>query len=221
MKEKIFYVVNLDKKRISVLSLFLVGLISSFFFLGVSVGKGNRIAGNLQASDKNIADKEVASPSENSLSEKKEDPKQEEVALSNISPHANNTEEEKKPEAEVIDLEKPGENVGRQENLYQNKPTPNLNKKTPKNGISSPTKSQGAYSVQLVAFNRKSDADLYLRKLSKDNARLSQKPFIVPRGKLFLVRIGKSNDKDELKKLLSKIKVDENIRKQAIIVKNS
>ncbi|TGK34555.1 SPOR domain-containing protein [Leptospira gomenensis] len=39
MKEKIFYVINLDNKRILILSLFLLGLLCSFFFLGVSVGK--------------------------------------------------------------------------------------------------------------------------------------------------------------------------------------
>lgn len=40
MKEKVFYVINLDKQRIGVLSLFLFALFFSIFFLGVSVGKG-------------------------------------------------------------------------------------------------------------------------------------------------------------------------------------
>lgn len=39
MKEKIFYVINLDNKRILILSTFLIGLLFSFFLLGVSVGK--------------------------------------------------------------------------------------------------------------------------------------------------------------------------------------
>ncbi|TGM48291.1 SPOR domain-containing protein [Leptospira biflexa] len=40
MKERVFYVINLDKQRIGVLSLFLFALFFSIFFLGVSVGKG-------------------------------------------------------------------------------------------------------------------------------------------------------------------------------------
>ncbi|TGK86925.1 SPOR domain-containing protein [Leptospira noumeaensis] len=40
MKERVFYVINLDKQRIGVLSLFLFALFFSIFFLGVSIGKG-------------------------------------------------------------------------------------------------------------------------------------------------------------------------------------
>lgn len=43
MKERVFYVINLDKQRIGVLSLFLFALFFSIFFLGVSVGKGRTI----------------------------------------------------------------------------------------------------------------------------------------------------------------------------------
>lgn len=42
MKERVFYVINLDKQRIGVLSLFLFALFFSIFFLGVSVGKGKQ-----------------------------------------------------------------------------------------------------------------------------------------------------------------------------------
>ncbi|TGL99769.1 SPOR domain-containing protein [Leptospira jelokensis] len=65
MKERVFYVINLDKQRIGVLSLFLFALFFSIFFLGVSVGKGktedtqNRVNPNL-ASDQ----KESGIPSE-------------------------------------------------------------------------------------------------------------------------------------------------------------
>ncbi|PKA24784.1 cell division protein, partial [Leptospira sp. mixed culture ATI2-C-A1] len=42
MKERVFYVINLDKQRIGVLSLFLFALFFSIFFLGVSVGRGKQ-----------------------------------------------------------------------------------------------------------------------------------------------------------------------------------
>ena len=39
MKERVFYVLNLDNRRIFTLAIFLVAMLFSFFFLGLSIGK--------------------------------------------------------------------------------------------------------------------------------------------------------------------------------------
>ncbi|MCW7462367.1 SPOR domain-containing protein [Leptospira limi] len=77
MKERVFYVINLDKQRIGVLSLFLFALFFSIFFLGVSVGKGKTeeshtsIKPSLTATNPETSDTNLPSP--DSLAKKGEE----------------------------------------------------------------------------------------------------------------------------------------------------
>lgn len=126
MKEKIFYVINLDNKRILILSAFLIGLFFSFFFLGVSVGKkreGISDEGSLTlnetknlkiqdsipfadpgriSSEGNNASAEIPEANVNSPSNTNS---QESVAFKNIPP-ATEVVEFKKPEAVSTHVEK-------------------------------------------------------------------------------------------------------------------
>ncbi|MCC5815518.1 MAG: SPOR domain-containing protein [Leptospira sp.] len=216
MKEKVFYIVNLDKKRISVLSLFLVGLLFSFFFLGVSVGKGNAIVQNRYDAFPQENKKVIEKP------ENSESTEDQTVTFSNKAPEILDSNKVSNEESEVVDLQTPGENVKRQENLHQDKPAPNLQKKSPKKQITASSNTgSGSYTIQLAAFTSLSDAEFYIKRIIKDNPNLKSKPFSKKSGKFYLVRIGGSNDQDELKNLLKNLKIDEKIRNQALIVKNS
>jgi cell division septation protein DedD len=228
MREKIFYIVNLDKKRISILSLFLLGLLFSFFFLGVSVGKGNAMAKS-QEIEQVPGDKEAKPEAAQNQVESSQN--EETIQLANIAPadkesgtDTNPTSQPEPKESEVINLTTPEENIKRQEEIFsQKKAPPMLKKHTPKKVSNSDTTSSklGIYTVQLVAFTSKTDADFYVKKILKENPNLKNKPFITHRGRFFLVRIGSSSQKAELRSLLSKLNIDEKIRSQALIVKNS
>lgn len=217
MKEKVFYIVNLDKKRISILSLFLVGLLFSFFFLGVSIGKGNAMAKNRFESFPMEEKNEITQSQEDKSEEK------EAVTFANKAPDEISGENAPPKESEIIDLEAPGENVSRQEALHQEKPAPNLQKKTPKKVESKVVTGQsvGNYTIQLAAFTTLADAEFYIKKIIKDNPNLRSKPYSKKSGKFFLVRLGASNDQNELKNLLKNLKIDDKIKNQALIVKNS
>lgn len=265
MREKIFYVINLDKNRIGLLSLLLLGLLFSFFFLGVSVGRGNtKIAQGQITNDNKLADAtqenknteksseqnalsseegSTASNSENTSSNTNEKSESslnpssqeqsvqapEEITLSNKAPNSANSQA---LGSQIVDLQPnnskpivPSENTTRQEQLYKNetKPVTSYSKKTPKKSttvVSSPTQT-GIYTVQVAAFTDKSVADNYAKKINAENPKLKVKAFVKKRGRNYLVRFGADNSKDQLRKLISLLKLDSNIKKAAIIVKNS
>lgn len=267
MREKIFYVINLDKNRIGLLSLLLLGLLFSFFFLGVSVGRGNtKIAQGQIKNDNKLTDStqekkdtensseqnalsseegSTASNSENTstianATEKSEsslNPSSqeqsvqapEEITLSNKAPNSANSQA---LGSQIVDLQSnnsklivPSENTTRQEQLYKNetKPVTSYSKKTPKKSttvVTSPSQT-GIYTVQVAAFTDKSVADNYAKKINAENPKLKVKAFVKKRGRNYLVRFGADNSKDQLRKLISLLKLDSNIKKTAIIVKNS
>jgi cell division septation protein DedD len=264
MREKIFYVINLDKNRISLLSLLLLGLLFSFFFLGVSIGKGkNQLAKNstqseikeLQANNGNgnIQSPETSKNPENTLISNPTEPNassvanldssikgnleattnpseqalknsNEPIALANRPPDLKNSNAEA---TNVVDLQSntqvsnyPTENTDRQETLYKSKTIPKLaiNKKSPKKSVSP---SGVSYSIQLAAFTQKSMAETFIKKLKADNPKLKERVFIKKANHHFLVRMGSDSNKESLRNLLSKLRLDSNIRKHAILVKNS
>ncbi|MCZ8239040.1 MAG: SPOR domain-containing protein [Leptospiraceae bacterium] len=265
MREKIFYVINLDKNRIGLLSLLLLGLLFSFFFLGVSVGRGNtKIAKSQMANENQISEasgeakdeKDATDP--NSVSESNDavanhalndsnlgndslrtdsalpsNPSQEnaesaeEIKLSNKAPNSLLTTA---TNSTIVDLQSskleqtvPSENTRRQEILHSqdSKSLSSLSKKTPKKSNTLISGQTGIYTVQVAAFTDKSVAETYAKKINLENPRLKVKAYVKKRGKNFLVRLGADNDKDQLKKLISILKLDSSIRKSAIIVKNS
>lgn len=269
MREKIFYVINLDKNRISLLSLLLLGLLFSFFFLGVSIGKGkNQLAKNsisseikdLQANSNNTnnakQNPEVVVNSENAIdsnslesnassvanldstnkanleaptsttniTEQTTKKQNETIALANRPPVAKVSNSET---STIVDLQSnspvnnyPTENTDRQEKLYKSKTIPKsvFNKKSPKKSVDSANLN---YSIQLAAFTEKSKAEIFIKKIKAENPSLKERAFIKKANHHFLVRIGSNSNKDSLRHLLAKIKLDSNIRKNAILVKNS
>lgn len=226
MKEKIFYVVNLDQKRISILAVFFTGLLFSFFFLGVSVGKGRTLANAPLPTEPEI------SQSLPTTDPQPTEPKQEEtVQLANRSPKSDtdllptpSIQGQDLGKTEVIDLQAPSENTERQAQIFEKQtPPPVVSKKTArKPSLSEDAMVRGGlYTIQLVAFSQKSDADFFRKKLIQDNPKLKTKPFVKQKGSLYLVRIGQSDSKDDLKKILTSLKLEEKVRSQAMIVKNS
>lgn len=225
MREKIFYIVNLDKKRISILSLFLLGLLFSFFFLGVSVGKGNAVATNQDINSIPRDQETKSAVAKIELSENEET-----AQLANIAPiekepnkGKNTLTEPETKEAEIINLTIPGENIKRQEEIFSQKKAPPIQRKSSPKKVKKPdtTTKLGLYTVQLIAFTSKADAEFYVKRILNENSTLKSKPFITHRGRFYLVRIGTSSHKAELRTLLSQLKIDEKIRSQALIVKNS
>lgn len=265
MREKIFYVINLDKNRIGLLSLLLLGLLFSFFFLGVSVGRGNtKIAKSQIANENQISEasgevknekeaydpnavpesnETVANISSNESKLRKDslitdsalpsNPSQENgepaegIKLSNKAPNsllatANNST--------IVDLQSskseqnvPSENTKRQEMLHSqdSKSLSSLSKKTAKKSNTLISGQTGIYTIQVAAFTDKSVAETYAKKINLENPRLKVKAYVKKSGKNYLVRLGADNDKDQLRKLISILKLDSSIRKSAIIVKNS
>jgi cell division septation protein DedD len=255
MREKIFYVINLDKKRIAYLTLFLAGLLSSFFFLGVSIGK-TKSQQTAQANQNTPGTSPIQTVGSDKLSDSDKNTNLEDNPISQSgntnenSPETASTEESGSGEIrlanrgtagsglasgakkEIIRLDQketgsksiPGEDVNRQEEIYKEKPAPQISQKsTPKSKTSDLDSrfSSGIYSIQLAAFSQKSQAESYQKKLSQENPKYKGLVFITKKGNYYLVRVGKSNQKEDLQKLLAKLKLSDSIRKGSIIVKNS
>lgn len=102
MKEKVFYVINLDNKRITLLSAFLIGLLFSFFFLGVSIGrKRGQVQEDLSLNSLNNST--TAQPAEPTQGQTQH------IAINSSAPQNGTREEEIKfrnlpPGSEIVDL---------------------------------------------------------------------------------------------------------------------
>lgn len=190
MKERVFYVINLDKQRIAVLSLFFTGLLFSFFFLGLSIGKGKgtddrgllekgSLAGTEEPTGIAIAtipiSAEESSKQEtkteiidltNKISEKKA-----EVAFKNqASPKAVSDGEYKKPSL-------PG-----QAKVFSRNPSSNV--------------SSVLYTHQIASFEKREGAESLVSTLKKEKVNA----FVMAKQSGFAVCIGKSLDKGKLEK---------------------
>ncbi|AVV50195.1 SPOR domain-containing protein [Leptospira santarosai] len=234
MKEKIFYVINLDNKRILILSAFLIGLFFSFFFLGVSVGKkreGISDEGSLTlnetknlkiqdsipfadpgriSSEGNNASAEIPEANVNSPSNTNS---QESVAFKNIPP-ATEVVEFKKPEAVSTHVEK--------ENIETPK-EPNDSKKTKRNEekkskqVFSKVASSGGFSLQIAAFREKEKADELKKSISgkeKNTKAIVKKS----RNGYYTVRFGSASSKKEAENLTKLLPVK--LRSGVIVVKD-
>ncbi|TGN13438.1 SPOR domain-containing protein [Leptospira ilyithenensis] len=264
MKERVFYVINLDKQRIGVLSLFLFALFFSFFFLGVSVGKGRLESApsqNLQPKTIVSENTESKTPEGLQTEESIPAPSTQELALKGsktkeIATNSGNLEvpmadvgnttnpyyaesstakdEEDERKAQVVDLTK-SSRVSKQETkkneiLLKNQAPhrPSLSKK--EKGISEKAKKvskrtefaspQGKlYTVQLGAFGTRDSAESFLSKLISDNkGKLSSNPFIIYKNGYFVVQMGKTNNKEGLRRQLSKLILAADVKSKAMIV---
>jgi|GEM_PF-2197430 len=261
MKERVFYVINLDKQRIGVLSLFLFALFFSFFFLGVSVGKGrienthNQPATTEAVVSENAESKipqpeeSIPAPTSQELALKSS--KTKELAVGNGSlevPMADvgNTtnpyyaessttkDEEEERKAQVVDLTKSSRSTKQEakknEILLKNQSPSHsaVFKKEKQNSekskrvskrMESITPQGKLYTVQLSAFGTRDSAESFLSKLTNDNkGKLSSNPFIVYKNGYFVVQMGKTNNKDGLRKQLSKLVLASDVKSKAMIV---
>ncbi|MEI7014672.1 SPOR domain-containing protein [Leptospira licerasiae] len=165
MKEKVFYVINLDNKRISLLSLFLVGLLFSFFFLGVSVGRKRG-----QVQDDLALNSNRESLSSSTVNQAMEESsatsavkKEEEVKFRNLPPGAevvdlrSEVSPSKKEEPSKIDVEAPSSS-------HPEKKLVRKEKESKKSILTSPRKTavhkaDNDFFVQVAAFKTKEKAD--------------------------------------------------------------
>ncbi|WP_061221167.1 SPOR domain-containing protein [Leptospira borgpetersenii] len=237
MKEKIFYVINLDNKRILILSTFLIGLLFSFFFLGVSVGKkragdsneeslalnefkNQKIQDSIPFSEpgqvEGNASAEIPEVNVNSPSNANS---QESVTFKNIPPAAE-VVEFKKPEAVSTHVEK--ENRTALETLSVKEPSDS--KKTKRNEgkkskrISSKSSVEsGVFSLQVAAFKEKEKADGLKKSISgkeKNTKAIVKKS----RNGYYTVRFGSASSKKEAESFVKLLPVK--LRSGAIVVKD-
>ncbi|PJZ68451.1 cell division protein [Leptospira perolatii] len=109
MKEKIFYVINLDNKRIFLLSLFLIGLLFSFFFLGVSIGrKRGQVQENLALATSISSEQSSGGSTLNAIPLDSFESKSENTNSVNVANSTNREEEIRfrnlPPNSEIVDL---------------------------------------------------------------------------------------------------------------------
>lgn len=233
MKEKVFYVVNLDKKRITFLLMFLAGLLSSFFFLGVSVGKGNAMVqmhkANLPApttAEPTQPNPNPNNPSDTTIAFHSTKENQGTYPFANKAPQS--SEEPTKTEIpnELPTTKSFQENIEQVETYHESQPNPPkviTNKHTPKREttIDSLQDQTGNFTIQIAAFSNKEDAEKLVRKILSDNPNLKVKPYIRQSGKYYTVRLGRSNNKIALKNLLDTIHLQPQLKKSAYIIKYS
>ncbi|MDV6235998.1 SPOR domain-containing protein [Leptospira ellisii] len=247
MKEKIFYVINLDNKRILILSLFLLGLLCSFFFLGVSVGKKRAGSAEESLALNDIRNPEIQSaipfsepgqiPAEgNDTSSAREIP-----AASSASPSGPNRPDSVAfknipPAPEVVEFKK-SNNVSSSASERESKSEPEtLSVKEPEGSkeskkikrseekkskrVSAKTQESeesNGYSLQVAAFKEKEKAD-ELKKTISGKEKNTKATVKRSRNGYYTVRFGSASSKKEAEGLASKLPAK--LRSGVIVVKD-
>lgn len=238
MKERVFYVVNLDKQRIGILSLFLFALFFSFFFLGVSVGKGRSENGTMpqtspastpevvQAESKPTTEESIPLPKSQNMEVPMADIAGNSGIQNNATSQANLTnpyyaessttkDEEEERKAQVVDLTKPvvtlKKSASKHKEVAFRNQSPVKEKKSVKKEYAVDEK---VYTVQLGAFGTRESAETLLGQLNAQ--KLKMKSFIVYKNGYFVVQMGKSPNKVELQKSIAKLKPE--FRSKAMVV---
>lgn len=227
MKERVFYVINLDKQRIGVLSLFLFALFFSFFFLGVSVGKGRVEAASRLP--------EASTPETPAVKVDKEENHSNAVVSNEIKPQTSEIpmadvgtpsyfaetstqkDEEEEKKAQVVELSTKKEQqtkVLKVSNLAPREHSDRVHKRTPKQI----TTSKEQYTIQLVAFSSRSKAEETVTKLKLENPKWKKSFFLVAKPSAYAVQFGKSSSKESLSNKLSQIKLPKGWKEKSILV---
>ncbi len=219
MKEKIFYVINLDNKRITLLSLFLLGLLFSFFFLGVSVGrKRGQVQDDLalNTSGENLQSMSSSSVSQNmeESSRISENKREEEVKFRNLPPGAevvdlkSDISPTKKEEPSKIDVEAPSHSQTEKRLVRKDKES--------KKSVSVPArkiskKADHDFFVQVAAFKTKEKAD-------ELKSSLGTKSYVKKtKNGYFTVRMGNFPSKDDAEKSMKRLPA--NLKDSALVSK--
>ena len=203
MKKRIFYVINLDNRRIFTLSIFLVALLFSFFFLGLSVGKRK---GMMEAYKY-----DTTGPAEQIAVANATDPatatSQEIVELKNQSALVTEADKTAEPVAGIhnnagnTDSEKNqmNESIGSEKSHEASEPKLVTTKSAKK--TKTVKKSEKSYSVQVAAFNSKEQAEKSAEKI-KANSKFKSEPFIEKSGNHYLVKVGNYSKRSAAEKAL-------------------
>ena len=193
MKKKVFYIVNLDTKRILFLIIFLLATISSFFTLGLTLGKKSNLSLPKIPQEPNI---EVASDVLDS------DPKETE-----LEPNPNPAEtqlptENTEEKVEIVVLK---ENPPPEQETPENIPTENTEEQKKTKEIEEiPEEIDNYYTIQLAAFKSKKSAEELKKSIERRN---KVKSYIVKNEKgYYLVRVGRERTKKRIERILRKLK---------------
>lgn len=249
MKERTFYTINLDLRRIIVMVVILIGMLSYFFILGNTMGKksvtnkesnSSKELNEQPATDKH-PEKSPLKPSaeENMVPAPAEgEPKDSEIV--DLKPSTPTTETAKpipvpvSPVLEVKDdLSKTAPSVPTANQPNANTVTaPTVPLKKPvypypvKKPVPVPVKAplvleeKVFYTIQLGAFSSQEQANKF-----KDNVMAKNKfpgkyvPYVLKQRDFFVVRVGKSTVKEELEKIVQNL--DATTQASAMIVKNN
>ncbi|WP_078131910.1 SPOR domain-containing protein [Leptospira alexanderi] len=242
MKEKIFYVINLDNKRILILSTFLIGLLFSFFFLGVSVGKKRADGSNEESltlnefKNQKIQDSIPFSEPGQIPSEGNNAVASAEIPEANVNSPSNTNSQESvtfkniPPAAEVVEFKKPGvistnvekENRTALETLSVKEPNDSKKmkrneEKKSKRVFSKSSVESGGFSLQVAAFKEKEKADGLKKSISgkeKNTKAIVKKS----RNGYYTVRFGFASSKKEAESFVKLLPVK--LRSGAIVVKD-
>lgn len=233
MKERVFYVINLDKQRMGVLALFFGALLFSFFFLGVSIGKGKS---EFQNAEKiSLASPSLEGTEEPSAKDTTEMIPLAEGPLNQASETTelivNREEEEVSKKAQIIDLTKSGQITKRELAMRNQSPPPReiplskselkkeesvkpiAHKQTTEPTLAKKSKTN-SFTYQLGSFSTKTAAESFSSQLRKRG--IASK--IVSKGTNFAVILGKSSDKDSLRKVLDDSKLLPNEKEKAFLI---
>jgi cell division protein FtsN len=239
MKERVFYVVNLDKQRIGILSLFLFALFFSFFFLGVSVGKGRTdspaqpqtavtLTPEITKADSQIQNSEetIPLPKSQAMEVPMADIASIPGSTGSVSTQANITnpyyaessttkDEEEERKAQVVDLTKPLTIVKKTETKRKEVALRNQSPIKEKRSIRKEAASnEKLYTIQLGAFGTRESAESFVKKVNHEKPK--SKAFIIYKNGFFVVQLGKSAHKEDLQKLVSKLRPE--TKSKAMIV---
>ncbi|EMJ97247.1 SPOR domain-containing protein [Leptospira sp. WS58.C1] len=216
MKEKIFYVINLDNKRITLLSLFLVGLLFSFFFLGVSVGrKRGQVQDDLALNSNRDVQSLSSSTVNQAMDESSTVKREEEVKFRNLPPGAevvdlrSEVSPAKKEEPSKIEVEAPSSSHPEKRLVRKEKESKKLIHTSPRKAAVH--KSDNDFFVQVAAFKTKEKAD-------ELRSSLGGKSYVKKtKNGYFTVRMGNFPSKEDAERSMKKL--PGNLKENALVSK--
>jgi cell division septation protein DedD len=237
--EKWFYILHLDSKRLGVLFAFLLGIIGSFFFFGVSVGK---------TQTKQMLAQDDTLPQEPQTIQLSNQGPQDGIPESQVpyNPTPSNPVEAPSvvEKESVVDLTPPRDSeisikksvdkspkkkeeasVSKKSDLKPSalpKETDQIISKKPQNTVSQETnkKQSDLYVVQLGAFSDKKKADDFLKSVNDQfKGKLLSTAYIVESNGIYQVRVGKGKDKKKAEGLLTRVHSFGEITKSAVLAK--
>lgn len=204
MKERTFYTINLDLRRITILVSALILLVVYSFILGHTMGK--------KKAEKELAEEaEISLLRERDLKKTKEPP-----AIRENEPVKPETKIETEPVQEFAE-----EEIPETPELPVGKPIRKKKEKPASNVI--PEKKQETeepdfYTLQLGAFSTKEQASRYKDELLNNHKKIKRlSPYLMKNGELYTVRMGKGLSKEDMETEKNKLSPD--IKKDVIIVR--